>query len=202
MAVGATVDAVNVLVASGVGDGAAVVASVTVRVGKVGSSFVTPPPLSTGVDVGVAAGWVCAVGVGTVVNEAAVVNATAARIPAACGSAALLQPARNMATSSHRVMFVIFIRSSCVLSRMLYAGVFRLIDLGVCTEDGQAHAAKAQGRDGPIQLAEFPVLHSVIPFYALKRKESIHRYPLPLLNLPPLSVQNIQPTGQRQNGAG
>ena len=56
MAVGATVAVVGVSEALVVGDGAAVVAAVTVTGGSVGSSFVTPPPLSTGVGVGEVAG--------------------------------------------------------------------------------------------------------------------------------------------------
>jgi hypothetical protein len=59
-------------------------------------------------------------GVGTTVNEAAVPVTASALVPAACGSAALPQPTRDMATNSHRVMFVALIHSSRVMSRILY----------------------------------------------------------------------------------
>lgn len=56
MAVGATAVAAGVSDALAMGNGAAVIAAVTATGGGVGSSFVTPPSLSTGVDVGVVGG--------------------------------------------------------------------------------------------------------------------------------------------------
>jgi hypothetical protein len=101
--VGGTVVVVGVSVA--MGHGVAVMAAGTVAAGSVGSSSVSPPPLSTDADVGVSVGGDCSVGV--VVTATTVVVAISVLVIAADGSTAVVQPTRNIAASSHCMMFVI-----------------------------------------------------------------------------------------------
>lgn len=110
-AVGVAVAAI-VAVAVGVAEGSAVGSGVVIATadavaGRACSSSATPPPLSAGTNVGVLT-------VGGVAERALTFAVTAAAT--ACGpvsvagnSADLVQPARNMATSSSREMFIVLI---------------------------------------------------------------------------------------------